>query len=141
MDMRKVERSLGKGGRAMHKVSIRCVIVVMTLTVTLTTMLIYNGVFGNLAGETFTQMDLKLVTQNVSRAKEQLDVLVRDAQGMSDYIAHSVLTRTDFAPGEFAAQVDSLVETGSAVGSVALYGSAGMPICAISACKPGPFLT
>ena len=56
----------------MHKVSIRFVIVVMTLTVTLTTMLIYNGVFGNLAGETFTQMDLKLVTQNVSRAKEQL---------------------------------------------------------------------
>ena len=49
----------------MHKVSIRFVIVVMTLTVTLTTMLIYNGVFGNLAGETFTQMDLKLVTQNV----------------------------------------------------------------------------
>ena len=126
---------------AVHKVSIRMVIMVMTLTVTLTTMLVYGGVFGNLAGETFTQMDLKLVTQNVSRAKEQLDVLVRDAQGLSDYIAHSVLTQTDFAPGEFAGQVDPFVETGSAVGSVALYDSSGRPICASSAGKPGPFLT
>lgn len=125
----------------MHKISIRFVIVVMTLTVTLTTLLIYNGVFGTLVGETFTQMDLKLVTQSVSRAKEQLDVLVLDAQGLSDYIAHVVLTQANFVPGEFAEQVNPLVETGNAVSSVALYSSAGMPVCASSAGKSGPFLT
>ncbi len=63
----------------MHKISIKTALLVMTVLVTLVSMLLFNAVYGNLTGEAFTQMDLKLVTQNLGQAKDKLDEAVKGA--------------------------------------------------------------
>ena len=95
----------------MHRISIRTVIIAMTLLVTMLTMLLYNTVYGNLTVEAFTQLDLTIVTQNVEQAKEQLDTLITDADKLLNYVTQSVLLRSDFTPARFNSYVEPLVQT------------------------------
>ena len=125
----------------MHKISIRIVVLLTTLMVTLSTMVLYNAVFGNLAGETFTQMDLQIVTQNVEQAKAQLDELIGGARSLSDYITQSVLMQRDASPLKFRQVVDPLVENNDGISSIVLYKDTGSPVSASTAGKRGVFLT
>ena len=114
----------------MHRISIRTVIIAMTLLVTMLTMLLYNTVYGNLTGEAFTQLDLTIVTQNVEQAKEQLDAVVTGADKLLNYVTQSVLMRSDFTPARFSSYVEPLVQTEEGISSVALYSDTGVLLAA-----------
>lgn len=117
----------------MHRISIRTVIIAMTLLVTMLTMLLYNTVYGNLTVEAFTQLDLTIVTQNVEQAKEQLDTLITDADKLLNYVTQSVLLRSDFTPARFNSYVEPLVQTEEGISSVALYSNTGALLAANTA--------
>ncbi len=116
----------------MHKISIKTALLVMTVLVTLVSMLLFNAVYGNLTGEAFTQMDLKLVTQNLGQAKDKLDEAVKGAVELSSWAAQSVLMRQDFSPARFSASLDPLVKIDGQISSAVLYNMTGTPVCATS---------
>lgn len=81
-----------------RRISLRTMLLVMMVAVTLCTMLLFNAVYGNMTGEVFSQLDLRLINQNLARAKDRLDEVLLGAQDLWDYVQDSVLLREDFAP-------------------------------------------
>lgn len=88
-----------------RRISLRTMLLVMMVAVTLCTMLLFNAVYGNMTGEVFSQLDLRLINQNLARAKDRLDEALLGTQDLWDYVQDSVLLREDFAPGGFSAAV------------------------------------
>ena len=124
----------------MHKVSLKMALAVMMVAVALLTLLLYNAVYGNMTGEAFSQLDLQLINQNLTRAKERLDEVVLGAEELSNYVVQSVLMQEGFSPGRFAAIVDPQLGMDGRISSVILYKRTGAPVCASSG-QGGVFLS
>lgn len=73
-----------------RRISLRTMLLVMMVAVTLCTMLLFNAVYGNMTGEVFSQLDLRLINQNLARAKDRLDEVLLGAQDLWDYVQDSV---------------------------------------------------
>ena len=111
-----------------RRISLRTMLLVMMVAVTLCTMLLFNAVYGNMTGEVFSQLDLRLINQNLARAKDRLDEALLGAQDLWDYVQDSILLREDFAPGGFSAAVEPLVE--GDLSSILLYKRMGTAVAA-----------
>ena len=113
-----------------RRISLRTMLLVMMVAVTLCTMLLFNAVYGNMTGEVFSQLDLRLINQNLARAKDRLDEALLGAQGLWDYVQDSVLLREDFAPGGFSAAVEPLLDVEGDLSSILLYKRTGTAVAA-----------
>ncbi|HIS21764.1 MAG TPA: histidine kinase [Candidatus Spyradocola merdavium] len=114
----------------MRRISLRTMLLVMMVAVTLCTMLLFNAVYGNMTGEVFSQLDLRLINQNLARAKDRLDEVLLGAQDLWDYVQDSVLLREDFAPGGFSAAVEPLLDVEEDLSSILLYKRTGTAVAA-----------
>ena len=113
-----------------RRISLRTMLLVMMVAVTLCTMLLFNAVYGNMTGEVFSQLDLRLINQNLARAKDRLDEVLLGAQDLWDYVQDSVLLREDFAPGGFSAAVEPLLDVEGDLSSILLYKRMGTAVAA-----------
>ena len=113
-----------------RRISLRTMLLVMMVAVTLCTMLLFNAVYGNMTGEVFSQLDLRLINQNLARAKDRLDEALLGAQDLWDYVQDSVLLREDFAPGGFSAAVEPLLDVEGDLSSILLYKRMGTAVAA-----------
>ena len=113
-----------------RRISLRTMLLVMMVAVTLCTMLLFNAVYGNMTGEVFSQLDLRLINQNLARAKDRLDEVLLGAQDLWDYVQDSVLLREDFAPGGFSAAVEPLLDVEGDLSSILLYKRTGTAVAA-----------
>ena len=113
-----------------RRISLRTMLLVMMVAVTLCTMLLFNAVYGNMTGEVFSQLDLRLINQNLARAKDRLDEALLGAQDLWDYVQDSVLLREDFAPGGFSAAVEPLLDVEGDLSSILLYKRTGTAVAA-----------
>ena len=113
-----------------RRISLRTMLLVMMVAVTLCTMLLFNAVYGNMTGEVFSQLDLRLINQNLARAKDRLDEVLLGAQDLWDYVQDSVLLRADFAPGGFSAAVEPLLDVEGDLSSILLYKRMGTAVAA-----------
>ena len=113
-----------------RRISLRTMLLVMMVAVTLCTMLLFNVVYGNMTGEVFSQLDLRLINQNLARAKDRLDEVLLGAQDLWDYVQDSVLLREDFAPGGFSAAVEPLLDVEEDLSSILLYKRTGTAVAA-----------
>ena len=113
-----------------RRISLRTMLLVMMVAVTLCTMLLFNAVYGNMTGEVFSQLDLRLINQNLARAKDRLDEALLGAQDLWDYVQDSVLLRADFAPGGFSAAVEPLLDVEGDLSSILLYKRMGTAVAA-----------
>ena len=113
-----------------RRISLRTMLLVMMVAVTLCTMLLFNAVYGNMTGEVFSQLDLRLINQNLARAKDRLDEVLLGAQDLWDYVQDSVLLRADFAPGGFSAAVEPLLDVEGDLSSILLYKRTGTAVAA-----------
>ena len=113
-----------------RRISLRTMLLVMMVAVTLCTMLLFNAVYGNMTGEVFSQLDLRLINQNLARAKDRLDEVLLGAQDLWDYVQDSVLLREDFAPGGFSAAVEPLLDVEEDLSSILLYKRTGTAVAA-----------
>ena len=113
-----------------RRISLRTMLLVMMVAVTLCTMLLFNAVYGNMTGEAFSQLDLRLINQNLARAKDRLDEVLLGAQDLWDYVQDSVLLREDFAPGGFSAAVEPLLDVEGDLSSILLYKRTGTAVAA-----------
>ncbi len=113
-----------------RRISLRTMLLVMMVAVTLCTMLLFNAVYGNMTGEVFSQLDLRLINQNLARAKDRLDEALLGAQDLWDYVQDSVLLRADFAPGGFSAAVEPLLDVEGDLSSILLYKRTGTAVAA-----------
>ena len=113
-----------------RRISLRKMLLVMMVAVTLCTMLLFNAVYGNMTGEVFSQLDLRLINQNLARAKDRLDEVLLGAQDLWDYVQDSVLLRADFAPGGFSAAVEPLLDVEGDLSSILLYKRMGTAVAA-----------
>ena len=113
-----------------RRISLRTMLLVMMVAVTLCTMLLFNAVYGNMTGEVFSQLDLRLLDQNLARAKDRLDEVLLGAQDLWDYVQDSVLLREDFAPGGFSAAVEPLLDVEGDLSSILLYKRTGTAVAA-----------
>lgn len=113
-----------------RRISLRTMLLVMMVAVTLCTMLLFNAVYGNMTGEVFSQLDLRLINQNLARAKDRLDEVLLGAQDLWDYVQDSVLLREDFAPGGFSAAVEPLLDVKGDLSSILLYKRTGTAVAA-----------
>ena len=113
-----------------RRISLRTMLLVMMVAVTLCTMLLFNAVYGNMTGEVFSQLDLRLINQNLARAKDRLDEVLLGAQDLWDYVQDSVLLREDFAPGGFSAAVEPLLDVEGDLSSILLYKRTGTSVAA-----------
>ena len=113
-----------------RRISLRTMLLVMMVAVTLCTMLLFNAVYGNMTGEVFSQLDLRLINQNLARAKDRLDEALLGAQDLWDYVQDSVLLRGDFAPGGFSAAVEPLLDVEGDLSSILLYKRTGTAVAA-----------
>ena len=113
-----------------RRISLRTMLLVMMVAVTLCTMLLFNAVYGNMTGEVFSQLDLRLLDQNLARAKDRLDEVLLGAQDLWDYVQDSVLLREDFAPGGFSAAVEPLLDVEGDLSSILLYKQTGTAVAA-----------
>ena len=113
-----------------RRISLRTMLLVMMVAVTLCTMLLFNAVYGNMTGEVFSQLDLRLINQNLARAKDRLDEVLLGAQDLWDYVQDSVLLREDFAPGGFSAAVEPLLDVEGDLSSILLYKRTGAAVAA-----------
>ena len=83
-----------------------------------------------MTGEVFSQLDLRLINQNLARAKDRLDEVLLGAQDLWDYVQDSVLLREDFAPGGFSAAVEPLLDVEGDLSSILLYKRMGTAVAA-----------
>ena len=113
-----------------RRISLRTMLLVMMVAVTLCTMLLFNAVYGNMTGEVFSQLDLRLINQNLARAKDRLDEALLGTQDLWDYVQDSVLLREDFAPGGFSAAVEPLLDVEGDLSSILLYKRMGTAVAA-----------
>lgn len=113
-----------------RRISLRTMLLVMMVAVTLCTMLLFNAVYGNMTGEVFSQLDLRLLDQSLARAKDRLDEVLLGAQDLWDYVQDSVLLREDFAPGGFSAAVEPLLDVEGDLSSILLYKRTGTAVAA-----------
>lgn len=113
-----------------RRISLRTMLLVMMVAVTLCTMLLFNAVYGNMTGEVFSQLDLRLINQSLARAKDRLDEVLLGAQDLWDYVQDSVLLREDFAPGGFSAAVEPLLDVEGDLSSILLYKRTGTAVAA-----------
>lgn len=113
-----------------RRISLRTMLLVMMVAVTLCTMLLFNAVYGNMTGEVFSQLDLRLINQNLARAKDRLDEVLLGAQDLWDYVQDSVLLREDFAPGGFSTAVEPLLDVEGDLSSILLYKRMGTAVAA-----------
>ena len=113
-----------------RRISLRTMLLVMMVAVTLCTMLLFNAVYGNMTGEVFSQLDLRLINQNLARAKDRLDEALLGTQDLWDYVQDSVLLREDFAPGGFSAAVEPLLDVEGDLSSILLYKRTGTAVAA-----------
>lgn len=113
-----------------RRISLRTMLLVMMVAVTLCTMLLFNAVYGNMTGEVFSQLDLRLINQNLARAKDRLNEALLGAQDLWDYVQDSVLLREDFAPGGFSAAVEPLLDVEGDLSSILLYKRTGTAVAA-----------
>ena len=113
-----------------RRISLRTMLLVMMVAVTLCTMLLFNAVYGNMTGEVFSQLDLRLINQSLARAKDRLDEVLLGAQDLWDYVQDSVLLREDFAPGGFSAAVEPLLDVEGDLSSILLYKRMGTAVAA-----------
>ena len=113
-----------------RRISLRTMLLVMMVAVTLCTMLLFNAVYGNMTGEVFSQLDLRLINQNLARAKDRLDEVLLGAQDLWDYVQDSVLLREDFAPVGFSAAVEPLLDVEGDLSSILLYKRTGTAVAA-----------
>ena len=113
-----------------RRISLRTMLLVMMVAVTLCTMLLFNAVYGNMTGEVFSQLDLRLINQNLARAKDRLDEVLLGAQDLWDYVQDSVLLREDSAPGGFSAAVEPLLDVEGDLSSILLYKRMGTAVAA-----------
>jgi len=113
-----------------RRISLRTMLLVMMVAVTLCTMLLFNAVYGNMTGEVFSQLDLRLINQNLARAKDRLDEALLGAQDLWDYVQDSILLREDFAPGGFSAAVEPLLDVEGDLSSILLYKRMGTAVAA-----------
>lgn len=113
-----------------RRISLRTMLLVMMVAVTLCTMLLFNAVYGNMTGEVFSQLDLRLINQNLARAKDRLDEVLLGAQDLWDYVQDSVLLRENFAPGGFSAAVEPLLDVEGDLSSILLYKRTGTAVAA-----------
>ena len=113
-----------------RRISLRTMLLVMMVAVTLCTMLLFNAVYGNMTGEVFSQLNLRLINQNLARAKDRLDEVLLGAQDLWDYVQDSVLLREDFAPGGFSAAVEPLLDVEGDLSSILLYKRMGTAVAA-----------
>jgi two-component system sensor histidine kinase YesM len=113
-----------------HRISLRTALTAMMVAVTLCTTLLFNAVYGNMTGEAFSQLDLRLINQNLMGAKARMDETLEAVQGLWDYVQQAVLSREDFAPADFSAAVDPLLEVDETLSSLLLYKRTGSPVAA-----------
>lgn len=122
----------------MRKISLKVALISMMILVTLVAMLLFNAAYGNLTSKAFTQLDLELVTQNLTGAKDKLDSVLNNAKELTHYTTQNVLTQEDFSPERFVNRLDPLITVDGSISSIVLYNRTGAPICATS--KTADFL-
>ena len=114
----------------MRRISLRTVLLILMAAVTLCTLLLYNAAYGNLMGEAFSQLDLRLVNENLARAADRLDETLESALEFYRYVERDVLLDDGFAPEDFAPTVDPILEVNDTVSSIQVYRRTGTPVCA-----------
>mgnify|MGYP000976502149 FL=1 len=115
----------------MNRLSLRTVIVTMMLVIALACTLLYNAVYGMLTDQTFSEMDLQSIGQNLDLAKTRLDHILLDAQTLLSDAETQIHAASYFDPGSFRRSIMQRLEYEDAVSSVILYDASGTPLCTV----------
>ena len=112
----------------MNRLSLRTVIVTMMLVIALACTLLYNAVYGMLTDQTFSEMDLQSIGQNLDLAKTRLDHILLDAQTLLSDAETQIHAASYFDPGSFRRSIMQRLEYEDSVSSVILYDASGTPL-------------
>ena len=104
----------------MNRLSLRTVIVTMMLVIALACTLLYNAVYGMLTDQTFSEMDLQSIGQNLDLAKTRLDHILLDAQTLLSDAETQIHAASYFDPGSFRRSIMQRLEYEDSVSSVIL---------------------
>ena len=115
----------------MNRLSLRTVIVTMMLVIALACTLLYNAVYGMLTDQTFSEMDLQSIGQNLDLAKTRLDHILLDAQTLLSDAETQIHAASYFDPGSFRRSIMQRLEYEDSVSSVILYDASGTPLCTV----------
>ena len=94
----------------MNRLSLRTVIVTMMLVIALACTLLYNAVYGMLTDQTFSEMDLQSIGQNLDLAKTRLDHILLDAQTLLSDAETQIHAASYFDPGSFRRSIMQRLE-------------------------------
>lgn len=83
----------------LEKTSIRWLLLALMLFVSLSGMLLFNAVYGNLTSAAFTQMDLAMITEGVEKTRDKLDDVLYTMLAQSEYMKETVLNQPVTAKG------------------------------------------
>ena len=115
----------------MNRLSLRTVIVTMMLVIALACTLLYNAVYGMLTDQTFSEMDLQSIGQNLDLAQTRLDRILLDAQALLFDAETQIHAAPYFDPVSFRRSIMQRLEYEESINSVILYDASGTPLCTV----------